>query len=191
MTGDVLVVDNYDSFTCNLTALIAETGRGFSVVKNDRIPGEDVGRYSRVLISPGPGTPFEAGAVRELIRTHAATKSILGVCLGHQAIAGVFGGRLVRLPRPDHGVGRTVTIRDRGCHLFDNLPDEFSAGLYHSWTVAPDPFPSCLKITALSTDGEIMALSHREYDVHGVQFHPESVMTPLGREILANWLRDR
>ncbi len=191
MTDGVLVVDNYDSFTYNLTALIAETGREFSVVRNDRVTADDLLRCRKVMISPGPGTPSETGGVCDLIRGYAATKSILGVCLGHQAIAEVFGGRLVRLPRPDHGVRQNVAIADRACYLFRGLPDEIGVGLYHSWTVAPDSFPGCLKVTAVSADGTIMALSHREYDVHGVQFHPESVMTPLGRVIVENWLRGR
>ncbi len=191
MSGDVLVVDNYDSFTFNLTALIADSGRGFTIVRNDAIAQEDLGRYRKVLISPGPGTPSEAGGICGLIRAIAPTKSILGICLGHQAIAEVFGARLARLPRPDHGVARTVSVRDRGCYLFDGIPPEFTAGFYHSWTVAPDPIPSCLNVTAVSAGGAVMALSHREYDVHGLQFHPESVMTPVGRAILENWLRDR
>jgi anthranilate synthase component 2 len=189
MSDDVLVVDNYDSFTSNLTALIAQTGRRFCVVPNDAVPWDDLARFGQILISPGPGVPSEAGGICRLIREYAPTKSILGVCLGHQAIAEVFGGVLVRLPRPVHGVRQTVVVREPGCRLFAGLAAGFDAGFYHSWTVAPEPFPSVLNVTAVSAGGAVMALSHREYDVHGVQFHPESVMTPPGREIVGNWLR--
>lgn len=189
MSDDVLVVDNYDSFTRNLTAAIAESGRGFHLVRNDDIRGEEIARFRKILVSPGPGIPSEAGGVCDLIRNYAPAKSILGICLGHQAIAEVFGGRLVKLARPDHGIRRGVTIIDRECYLFEGLPEQIDAGLYHSWTVSPEPFPACLKVTALSAAGEVMALSHREYDLHGLQFHPESVMSPLGRTILENWLR--
>ncbi len=188
MSRDVLVIDNYDSFTFNLTALIADAGRGFTVVRNDAIAGVDLDQYEKVLISPGPGKPDEAGGICGLIRSAAATKCILGICLGHQAIAEVFGARLSRLTRPDHGVVRTVRVRGLDCYLFDGIHGEFSAGVYHSWTVVPDPIPTCLEVTADSTAGAVMALSHREYDVHGLQFHPESVMTPLGRKIIGNWL---
>ncbi len=189
MSDDVLVVDNYDSFTRNLTAAIAESGRGFRLVPNDEVTAGEIARFRKILISPGPGVPSEAGRVCDLIRTHAAGKSILGVCLGHQAIAEVYGGTLVKLPRPDHGVRRSVTITDRGCYLFGGLPEQIDVGLYHSWTVSAETFPERLKVTARSVEGEVMALSHREYDLHGVQFHPESVMSPLGRTILENWLR--
>lgn len=189
MCDDVLVVDNYDSFTRNLTAAIADAGRGFRLVPNDAVGAEEIARHRKILISPGPGVPSEAGGIRDLIRNHAPGKSILGVCLGHQAIAEVYGGTLVRLARPDHGVRRSVTITDRECYLFGGLPKRIDVGLYHSWTVSTEGFPERLRVTALSAEGEVMALSHREYDLHGVQFHPESVMSPLGRTILENWLR--
>jgi anthranilate synthase component 2 len=188
MAAGVLVVDNYDSFTRNLTALIAEAGHGFTVVRNDRIPADALLRYGKVLISPGPGTPSDAGGLGAFIRECAPSASILGVCLGHQAIAEAFGGRLVRLARPDHGVRKTVTVTDPACRLFRGVPDSFGAGLYHSWAVAGDSLPPEIRVTALSEEGEIMALSHARYDVHGIQFHPESVMTPEGRTILSNWL---
>lgn len=188
MTEDVLVIDNYDSFTRNLTALLTDAGGTFRVVPNDRLDDPGLDRYSRVLISPGPGVPSEAGGVEEFIRRRTGSAGILGVCLGHQAIAGVFGARLVRMPRPDHGERRRVRVVDRGSVLFRGLPAEFDAGLYHSWAVAADSLPDCLAVTALSDGGEIMAISHCSHDIHGVQFHPESVMTPEGNLIIRNWL---
>lgn len=184
----VLVVDNYDSFTFNLTQLIEECGSECDVVKNDRIDLNTYDRYKKILISPGPGIPSEAGSVLNLIKEFSGRKSILGVCLGHQAIAEAFGATLVQLPRPAHGIGKLVKIVDRTNYLFDGLPEEISGGLYHSWTVSPENFPACLTMTALAYDGTIMGLSHRQHDVHGVQFHLESVMTTHGRAIMRNWL---
>jgi anthranilate synthase component 2 len=186
--ADVLIVDNYDSFTRNLTALVAECGARFTIVKNDRVTGDDVRAHHFILVSPGPGVPSEAGRTCRVIREFAASKSILGVCLGHQAIAEAFGGRLVRLAAPDHGVSRAVRTTGEPCRLFDGLPGRFEAGFYHSWGVSPVSLPAILAVTAVSDDGGVMAISHREFDVHGVQFHPESVMTPHGRTMIANWL---
>jgi anthranilate synthase component 2 len=187
--ADVLIIDNYDSFTRNLTALLEECGARFTIVKNDRVTAGDMERHRRILVSPGPGVPSGAGRSCGIIREYAPSKSILGVCLGHQAIAEVFGGRLVRLGAPDHGVSRVVTVTGERCRLFHGLPVRFEAGFYHSWGVSRESFPSCLAVTAVSDDGAVMALSHRELDVHGVQFHPESVMTPHGLAIVANWLQ--
>jgi anthranilate synthase component 2 len=184
----VLIVDNYDSFTRNLTALVADCGVRFTIVKNDRVTGADVLAHSFILISPGPGVPHEAGRTCELIREFSPSRSILGVCLGHQAIAEVFGGALVRLAAPDHGVSREVMTTAEPCRLFGGLPERFGAGFYHSWEVSPESVPGDLAVTAVSNEGAVMALSHRRYDVHGVQFHPESVMTPHGRRIIGNWL---
>jgi anthranilate synthase component II len=186
--ADVLIVDNYDSFTRNLTALVEECGANFTIVKNDLVTAADVRDRGFILVSPGPGVPSGAGRTCDIIREYAASKSILGVCLGHQAIAEVFGGRLVRLAAPDHGVSRAVRTTGDPCRLFGGLPGRFDAGFYHSWGVSPDGLPGCLAVTAVADDGAVMAISHREYDVHGVQFHPESVMTPHGAAMIANWL---
>lgn len=184
----VLIVDNYDSFTLNLTALVAGCGAPFTIVKNDRVSDAHLADHPFILVSPGPGLPSASGRVCGLIRECAPSRSILGICLGHQAIAEVFGGRLERLGVPDHGVSRDVLLTDESCRIFRGLPARFGAGFYHSWGVSPESVPGCLAVTARSADGAVMALSHREHDVHGVQFHPESVMTPLGGEMIANWL---
>jgi anthranilate synthase component 2 len=185
---DVLLIDNHDSFTLNLRQLIEECGRSCDIVENDRINFTTIDQYRRILISPGPGIPSESGKTCSVIREFSGRKSILGVCLGHQAIAEVFGARLARLSEPSHGVVRSVRIMERSDRLFEGLPDEIEGGLYHSWTVAPESIPACLRLTAAASDGSVMALSHREYDVHGIQFHPESVMTKHGKAILYNWL---
>ena len=184
----ILVVDNYDSFTFNLTQLVEECGADCDVVKNDHLDFNVVRQYGEILISPGPGVPSEAGMVRALIEKFSPAKRILGICLGHQAIAEVFGAELIQLHRPAHGITKSMKISDKSGYLFTGLPDEIDGGLYHSWSVSPEGFPECLRVTAVATDGAIMALSHRAYDVHGVQFHPESVMTTHGRAIVHNWL---
>lgn len=185
---NVLVVDNYDSFTFNLIQLIEECGCACEVVSNDRLRFESLHWYDKILISPGPGVPAEAGRVPDVIREFSGRRSILGICLGHQAIAEVFGGRLIRLPQATHGVRKLISIMDESNFLFAGLPSEIEGGLYHSWTVSQESLPHCLKVTAVASDGTIMALSHREYDVQGIQFHPESIMTPHGRLIIHNWL---
>lgn len=184
----LLVIDNYDSFTHNLTQLIEECGWAPLVVKNDRLDWADVQRYEKILISPGPGIPSEAGMLCECIRRFAPEKSILGICLGHQAIAEVFGGRLVQLPHPLHGIREKVRLKRGDEHLFAGLPGEFEVGLYHSWAVSRQDLPAELHVTASSEDGTVMALAHRKYDVRGIQFHPESVMTQHGKRIIGNWL---
>ena len=185
---NVLVVDNYDSFTFNLTQMIEENGCTCAVVKNDLLPPDISDRFDKILISPGPGTPSGAGQVCELIRRFSGRKSILGICLGHQAIAEVFGGGLTQLAHPAHGANKLIRITDNSNYLFAGLPGEIEVGLYHSWTVSQDSFPDCLKITAVANDGTIMGLSHRVYNVQGIQFHPESIMTPQGSRIIHNWL---
>jgi anthranilate synthase component 2 len=184
----VLLVDNFDSFTLNLRQLIEECGFGCDIVKNDQIDFPLVDRYQKILVSPGPGIPSESGKTCDLIREFASRKSILGVCLGHQAIAEVFGARLVRLSEAMHGVVKVVRIAEKSVGLFAGLPDEIDGGLYHSWTVVPESVPACLQLTATASDGTVMALSHREYDVQGIQFHPESIMTKHGKVIMRNWL---
>lgn len=166
-----------------------EFQQDYSVIKNDQLIIEDVEQFSKILISPGPGLPSEAGLVKEVISKFASSKNILGVCLGHQAIAEVFGGKLYNFPMVRHGVTTTVNIVDPTDYLFEKIPTEFEAGLYHSWAVSRHNFPDCLKITSVSKDDVITSLSHIEYDVKGVQFHPESFMTLCGRQLIQNWLR--
>jgi anthranilate synthase component II len=190
----ILVCDNYDSFTYNLVHLVEKiTHVKVEVHRNDQIPLEKVKEYDKIILSPGPGIPEEAGLLLPLIKEYAATKSILGVCLGHQAIGQAFGGTLVNLSTVYHGVatkintgGKKYDVRSR---LFEDLPDEIEVGRYHSWVVSKDGFPSELEITAEDESGMIMALQHETFDVQGVQFHPESVLTPMGEEILRNWLK--
>jgi anthranilate synthase component 2 len=184
----VLVIDNYDSFTYNLVHLVNELGYEAVVWRNDKFTLGEVAAYDKILLSPGPGVPGEAGQLLALIKSYAPTKSIMGVCLGQQAIAEVFGGALLNLGRPMHGIATTITIQDKGELLFKNCPDPLAVGRYHSWVVDPARLPTSLNVTAIDGEGQIMALRHREYDVCGVQFHPESVLTPCGKQIMKNWL---
>ena len=189
----ILVFDNYDSFTYNLVHLVEKiTGEKVDVYRNDQIALTDVAVYDKIILSPGPGIPEEAGLLLPLIKEYAATKSILGVCLGHQAIAQAFGGTLLNLSTVFHGVA-TPVIRvshpTRVAHpVLNGLPDKFEVGRYHSWIVSEDNFPSVLEVTARDENGYIMALQHKTFDVQGVQFHPESVLTPDGEKIMRNWL---
>jgi anthranilate synthase component 2 len=185
---NILVLDNYDSFTYNLVHMFRELCKGsVDVFRNDRLTLSESEKYDKIVISPGPGIPSDAGITKELIR-NSRSKSILGVCLGCQAIAEVFGGTLVNLDRVYHGVATGVNIVDDSARIFHGIPEHFAAGRYHSWVVSNDDFPSSLKVTARDNDGMIMALCHREYDITGVQFHPESVLTGFGKQILRNWL---
>ena len=188
----VLVFDNYDSFTYNLVHLVEKiTGEKVDVYRNDEIPLENVGLYDKIILSPGPGLPAEAGLLLPLIKEYAATKSILGVCLGHQAIGEAFGGQLVNLSTVYHGIATPVEVvenkTDKG--LFKDLPAQIKVGRYHSWVIDAKTFPEELEVTAVDNNGYIMALQHKTYDVQGVQFHPESVLTPQGETILRNWLK--
>lgn len=190
----ILVFDNYDSFTYNLVHLVEKiTHAKVEVFRNDELPMEKVKGYDKIILSPGPGIPSEAGMLLPLIKEYAATKSILGVCLGHQAIGEAFGGTLVNLSTVYHGVATPITIKSEKSNvksvLFTDLPDEFEVGRYHSWVVSDDKFPDELEITARDANDYIMALQHRTFDVQGVQFHPESVLTPMGEIILQNWLK--
>jgi anthranilate synthase component 2 len=190
----ILVFDNYDSFTYNLVHLVEKiTHEKVDVFRNDELPMEKVQDYDRIILSPGPGIPTEAGMLLPLIREYAAFKPVLGVCLGHQAIGEVFGGTLVNLASVYHGVATPVTVRSEKSgvrsYLFDGLPDEFAVGRYHSWVVDDKGFPDELEITARDKNGYVMALQHTKYDIQGVQFHPESVLTPDGETILRNWLK--
>lgn len=184
----LLILDNYDSFTYNLVQLVEQhQGWEFDVIKNDEIKIDEVQAYDKILLSPGPGLPSDAGIMPQLIREYAAHKSILGVCLGHHAIAEVFGGALFNFAQPIHGIKRKVDLLlEDG--IFENIPHHFEVGLYHSWAVNKNDFPEELELVALSEKGVIMALRHKYYDVKGVQFHPESIMTPMGKEMLWNWL---
>ncbi|SDD38736.1 anthranilate synthase component II [Pedobacter soli] len=184
----VLVIDNYDSFTYNLVHLINEVGYEAEVWRNDKFELADVEKYDKILLSPGPGIPEEAGLLLDVIKTYAPTKSIFGVCLGQQAIAEAFGGTLYNLGRPMHGIATPVTVVDGDEPLFWECPQTINVGRYHSWVVSKDNFPSCLKITARDHKNEIMALRHETLDVRGVQFHPESVLTEFGRQMMENWL---
>lgn len=189
----ILVFDNYDSFTYNLVHLVEQiTGNRVDAYRNDELPLEKVKDYDKILLSPGPGVPSEAGLLLPLIKEYAATKSILGVCLGHQAIGEAFGGTLTNLSTVYHGIATPVQqIPNEGKHsrLFEGLAAEFVVGRYHSWVVDQENFPSDLQITAKEEHGYIMALEHKTYDVQGVQFHPESILTPDGAIILKNWLK--
>ena len=182
-----LIIDNYDSFTYNLAHLLKELGTDVTVVRNDRFRLPQVAAYDKIVLSPGPGIPSEAGLLMDVIRTYAGQKPILGVCLGEQAIGEAFGAKLTNLSEVYHGVQTPVHVI-RPDYLFDGLPTEFPAGRYHSWVVSPDGLPDTLEVTALSLEGHIMALRHRTLDVRGIQFHPESVLTPQGRRILQNFL---
>jgi anthranilate synthase component 2 len=185
----LLIFDNYDSFTYNLVHAVRKLGYpNLEVIRNDKIALEEVDRFDKIILSPGPGIPSEAGILLPLIKQYAPTKSILGVCLGHQAIAESFGGTLENTAEVFHGVSTPVHVVEPDL-LFEEMPQTFEAGRYHSWIVSRDGLPECLRITAVSDEGTIMALRHREYDVRGVQFHPESVLTPLGETIIANWLK--
>lgn len=189
----ILVFDNYDSFTYNLVHLVEKIIPGkVDVFRNDQLPLEQVKQYDKIILSPGPGIPSEAGLLLPLIREYAPTKPLLGVCLGHQAIGEAFGGKLINLSTVYHGVATPVRIRNERSSaknkLFNNLPDELIVGRYHSWVVSDEGFPDELEVTARDENNYIMGLQHSRYDVQGVQFHPESVLTPRGEDILRNWL---
>jgi len=188
MQKKVLVIDNYDSFTYNLVHLVNELGREVEVWRNDKFELGDVDQFEKILLSPGPGIPEEAGLLLDVIKTYAPTKSIFGVCLGQQAIAEAFGGTLLNLGRPMHGIATPITVLDNTEVLFNECPSVIKVGRYHSWVVSNYGFPECLKITATDETDEIMALRHRELDVRGVQFHPESVLTEHGKQMMKNWL---
>lgn len=191
----ILVFDNYDSFTYNLVHLVEKITHGkVDVFRNDELPMEKAKEYDKIILSPGPGIPSEAGMLLPLIKEYAASKSILGVCLGHQAIGEAFGGTLVNLSTVYHGVATPIKVRSEESgvrsQLFTDLPDEFEVGRYHSWVISDEHFPAELEITARDANNYIMALQHTRYDVQGVQFHPESVLTPVGETILRNWLKN-
>lgn len=184
---NIVIIDNYDSFTYNLSHQLKALGAQVDVVRNDAFQMSRLEPYDKIVLSPGPGIPEEAGLLNDVIRRYAGRKPILGVCLGHQAIAEVFGGRLENLRTVYHGVQTPTHIINHD-YLFEHLPETFEAGRYHSWVVSRSGLPDSLEVMAISDDGHIMALRHRTYDVRGIQFHPESILTPEGARILQNWL---
>ena len=187
----ILIIDNYDSFTYNLVHIVKKLGYEIDVYRNDKISIEEVGQYKKIMLSPGPGIPSEAGILQEVVRTYSPSKSIFGVCLGQQCIGEVFGGKLTNLDKVFHGIATPIKlINSKDPILFDGLPDSFSVGRYHSWVVDVAGFPENeLEITAIDDSGKIMALKHKRFDVRGVQFHPESILTELGEKIVENWLK--
>lgn len=184
----ILLIDNYDSFTYNLFQYLEEAGAEVSVVRNDQFNLADVAAYDKIVLSPGPGIPSEAGLLEDVIKTYADKKPILGICLGEQAIGEVFGGHLHNLAHVFHGVQTPAHIVADD-YLFNGLPRDIQVGRYHSWVVQSEGLPDCLEVTALSDERQIMALRHKVYDVHGIQFHPESILTPNGRTIIENFVR--
>ena len=186
----ILVLDNYDSFTYNLVHIIRELGYEMDIFRNDKIQVEEVTKYDKIVLSPGPGIPEEAGIMKEVIKTYSPTKSILGVCLGHQGIAEAFGAKLFNIPNVLHGVTSKVRITDKDERLFKGLPEQFEACHYHSWAVMAESIPDDIGVTATNPDGLVMAVAHKKFDVRGVQFHPESIMTEHGKKIMENWLKN-
>jgi anthranilate synthase component II len=184
----ILVIDNYDSFTYNLVHIIRELGYTLDVFRNDKIEVEDVQKYDKILLSPGPGIPDEAGIMKDVIRTYQKTKSIFGVCLGHQGIGEVFGASLYNIPDVLHGVTSMATVTDRSEKLFQEVPLTFKVTHYHSWAVVKESIPDEVQITAVNDAGIVLAIAHKTFDVRGVQFHPESIMTEYGKTIMKNWL---
>lgn len=182
-----VIIDNYDSFTYNLSHLVKELGAEVSVVRNDRFNLDDIDAFDKIILSPGPGIPSEAGLLLDVIRQYAGKKPILGVCLGHQAIGEAFGGTLENLSEVFHGVATPCHIIAED-PLFKGIAPGFEVGRYHSWVVSKENFPDCLEIIAVSDEGQVMALRHRTMEIHGIQFHPESVLTPEGRIIIQNFL---
>lgn len=185
----IVLIDNYDSFTYNLVHLFYEVlGYEITVVKNDQIEVSEVDAYDRIILSPGPGIPDEAGITKEVIKAYAGKKPILGVCLGLQSIAEVFGAQLKNLPRVFHGIQTSVQLTDNASVLFDGMDDGFQVGRYHSWAIDETTVPDTLIVTSLDETGEIMSIEHTDYQVYGVQYHPESILTPQGKTIIANFL---
>jgi anthranilate synthase component 2 len=183
----IVIIDNYDSFTYNLSHLVKELGAEVTVVRNDQFELADLEPYSKIILSPGPGIPSEAGLLLDVIRTYAGKKPILGVCLGHQAIGEVFGGKLENLSDVFHGVATPCHILNDD-PIFSGIERDITIGRYHSWVVSNENFPDCLEVTAVSDEGQVMALRHKTLNVRGIQFHPESVLTPDGKKMLQNWL---
>jgi len=183
----IIIIDNYDSFTYNLVHFLEDLNAEVTVFRNDEFELNELEKFDKILLSPGPGIPEEAGLLLDVIKKYASKKSILGICLGQQAIGEVFGGSLINLEKVYHGVASKVKITKEDS-LFNDLPTEFEVGRYHSWVINPDDFPEDLEITSVDENGEIMSIRHKTLDVKGVQYHPESILTPNGKKILENWL---
>ena len=186
-TMKIAIIDNYDSFTYNLSHLVKELGAEVTVYRNDQFEMPVLQQFDKIILSPGPGIPSEAGLLLDVIKEYAGKKTILGVCLGHQAIGESFGAKLTNLSEVFHGVATPCHLTTRD-YLFEGLPDTFEIGRYHSWVVDNSNLPECLEVTGVSDEGFIMSLRHKDYDIRGIQYHPESVLTPSGRQILSNWL---
>lgn len=183
----IVIIDNYDSFTYNLAHLVKELGAEVTVFRNDQFQLSELDRFDKIILSPGPGIPSEAGLLMDVIKKYAGRKPMLGVCLGHQAIGEAFGAKLTNLSEVYHGVATPCTQFGND-PIFEGLPKRIDIGRYHSWVVDKSGFPDCLDITAVSDDGQIMGLKHKNYDIRGIQFHPESVLTPDGKKMIQNWL---
>ena len=183
----IVIIDNYDSFTYNLSHAVKALGANVTVVRNDQFELKDLEKYDKIILSPGPGIPSESGLLLDVIRSYADIKPILGICLGEQAIGEAFGGKLINLKDVFHGVQTPVHILNDEV-LFKSLPEKLLVGRYHSWVVSKEELPECLEITALSEEGYIMGLRHKTFDIHGIQFHPESVLTPEGIQIIQNFI---
>ncbi len=188
---NVIIIDNYDSFTYNLVHIVeqfTDLPCEITVILNYKIDIEKINKFDKIILSPGPGLPSDVKILNEIIKKYATTKHILGVCLGHQAIAETFGAKLVNLSEVFHGIRKKTIVTEEKEPIFKNIPKHFFSGRYHSWAISTEEFPDELKITAIDDDGIIMAISHRKYNVKGVQFHPESIMTQFGKELIKNWL---
>ena len=186
----MVLIDNYDSFTFNLVHYLEELNCDVVVLRNDEFEIEELQKFDAIILSPGPGIPSESGLLLEVIKTYASTKKILGICLGHQAIGEVFGATLLNLDTVFHGVSTKINITDTTETLFSNLPQQIEVGRYHSWAINPANFPEVLEVTSISENGEIMSIKHKNFNVKGVQFHPESILTPSGKTILSNWIQE-
>ena len=186
----ILVIDNYDSFTYNLVHIVRALGHPVDIYRNDKISVEDVVKYDKILLSPGPGIPDEAGIMKQVIKEYGPKKSVLGICLGHQGIGEVYGATLFNIPKVLHGVTSTVDVKDDDEYLFKGVTKTFQGTHYHSWAVRADSITPELKVTAVNDEGLVMGLAHTKYDVKGLQFHPESIMTPEGPKMIANWLKN-
>lgn len=186
----MVLIDNYDSFTFNLVHYLEELDCNVVVLRNDEFEIEELQSFDAIILSPGPGIPSESGLLLEVIKTYASTKKILGICLGHQAIGEVFGATLLNLDSVFHGVSTKINITDTTETLFSNLPQQIEVGRYHSWAINPTNLPEVLEVTSESENGEIMSIRHKNFNVKGVQFHPESILTPSGKTILANWIQE-
>ena len=184
----VVIIDNYDSFTYNLSHLVKELGAEVTVYRNDKFEMQQLEAFDKIILSPGPGIPSEAGLLLDVIKAYAGCKPILGVCLGHQAIGEAFGGKLLNIGQVVHGVATPCHIT-KPDYLFEDMGPDIEIGRYHSWVVDTDGLPECLEVTSVSDEGFIMSLRHKTYDIRGIQYHPESVLTPEGKTILKNWLQ--